>query len=95
MQCVNYIEGYGYKIKSDIPGKSPYEIAKRAGIEIPESTKVIVVPEENIGFEYPFSEEKLSPVLTYYIVKDEEEGIKKIRKTFRNRRLGSFSSNTL
>ena len=73
----NYIEGYGYKIKSDIPGKSPYEIAKRAGIEIPESTKVIVVPEENIGFEYPFSEEKLSPVLTYYIVKDEEEGIKK------------------
>ena len=73
----NYIEGYGYNIKSDIPGKSPYEIAKRAGIEIPESTKVIVVPEENIGFEYPFSEEKLSPVLTYYIVKDEEEGIKK------------------
>ncbi len=27
------------------------------------------------GDEYPFSKEKLSPILTYYTVKDKEEGI--------------------
>ena len=54
------------------------------------------MPEDrNIGREYPFSEEKLSPVLTYYIVKDAEEGITKSEQTYRNRRLGPFSSNTL
>ena len=68
-------EETGFKLKSQIPGQSPYEIAKEAGFEIPKDTKVIVVYEEGIGQEYPFSREKLSPVLTYYIVNnfDEEE----------------------
>ena len=34
-----------------------------------------MVPETGVGKEYPFSKEKLSPVLTYYVVKDEDEGI--------------------
>ena len=66
-----------YKLKSHVPGKSPAEIAKEAGFEIPEGTKVLVVHEDGIGPEYPFSVEKLSPVLTYYIVEDEKEGIDK------------------
>ena len=73
----DYTEEYGYKLKSHVPGQSPYTIAKEAGFEIPEDTKVIVVYEEGIGREYPFSKEKLSPVLTYYIVNNEEEGINK------------------
>ena len=73
----DYTEEYGYKLKSHVPGQSPYTIAKEAGFEIPEDTKVIVVYEEGIGREYPFSKEKLSPVLTYYIVENEEEGINK------------------
>ncbi len=72
-----YTEENGYKLKSHVPGQSPYTIAKEAGFEIPEDTKVIVVYEEGIGREYPFSKEKLSPVLTYYIVENEEEGINK------------------
>ena len=75
-----YTEEYGYKLKSHVPGKSPYEIAKEAGFEIPEDVKVIVVYEEGIGRDYPFSKEKLSPVLTYYIVENEEEGIDKAEK---------------
>ncbi len=66
-----------YKLKSHVPGQSSYQIAKNAGFEVPEDTKVLVVYEEGIGEEYPFSKEKLSPVLAYYIVKDEEEGISK------------------
>ena len=73
----DYTEEYGFKLKSHVPGKSPYTIAKEAGFEVPEDTKVIVVYEEGIGRDYPFSKEKLSPVLTYYIVEDEEEGIRK------------------
>ena len=73
----DYTEEYGYKLKSHVPGQSPYKIAKEAGFEVPESTKILVVYEEGIGREYPFSKEKLSPVLTYYIVENEEEGINK------------------
>ena len=72
-----YNEEYGYKLKSHVPGQSPYKIAKEAGFEVPEDTKVLVVYEEGIGREYPFSKEKLSPVLTYYIVENAEEGIEK------------------
>ena len=70
----------GYKLKSHVPGQSPYTIAKEAGFEVPENTKVLVVPEQGIGEGYPFSKEKLSPVLTYYIVQDEQEGITKAEK---------------
>lgn len=73
-------EEYGYKLKSHVPGQSPYTIAKEAGFEVPEDTKVLVVYEEGIGSEYPFSKEKLSPVLTYYIVENEEVGINKAEK---------------
>ena len=75
-----YREDTGYKLKSNIPGQSPYKIAKDAGFEIPIDTKVIVVYEEEIGRDYPFSKEKLSPVLTYYIVNNEEEGINKAER---------------
>ena len=76
----DYTEEFGYKLKSHIPGQSPYHIAKEAGFEIPEDTKVLVVYEEGIGRDYPFSKEKLSPVLTYYIVENADEGIEKSEK---------------
>ena len=41
---------------------------------------MLVVYEEGIGSDYPFSKEKLSPVLTYYIVENEDEGIEKSEK---------------
>lgn len=75
-----YNEEYGYKLKSHVPGQSPYIIAKEAGFEVPKDTKVLVIYEEGIGREYPFSKEKLSPVLTYYIVENEEEGINKAER---------------
>ncbi len=63
------------KLNSFVVGKSPYNIAKMADIEVPEDTKVLVLKENGVGIEYPFSKEKLSPVLAYYIVKDSKEGI--------------------
>ena len=65
----------GYDLNSEVVGKDPCDIAEKAGFIIPLETKVIVVREHGIGKEYPFSKEKLSPILTYYIVEGEEEGI--------------------
>ena len=62
-------------LNADIVGKSPYIIAKNAGIEVPKETKVLILKENGVGIEYPFSKEKLSPVLAYYIVENEDEGI--------------------
>ena len=63
------------KLNSFVVGKSPYFIAKMADIEVPKDTKVLVLKENGVGIEYPFSKEKLSPVLAYYVVKDSKEGI--------------------
>jgi acetaldehyde dehydrogenase/alcohol dehydrogenase len=76
------------KLNSKIPGQSAYNIAKQAGFEVPETTKVLVVYEEGIGRDYPFSKEKLSPVLAYYIVENKEEGIEKAEKLLENGGLG-------
>ncbi len=63
------------KLIGSIAGHSPKEIAGAAGFDIPEHTKVIVVPETEIGADYPFSSEKLSPVLAYYKVQNSDQGI--------------------
>ena len=70
-----FIEEKGCALNADIVGKNPYNIAKGAGINVPENTKVLVLKENGVGIEYPFSKEKLSPVLTYYVVDSSDEGI--------------------
>ncbi|WP_369426101.1 acetaldehyde dehydrogenase (acetylating) [Oceanotoga teriensis] len=53
-----------------IVGKSPQVIADLAGIKIPENTKVLIAYEENVGPKYPYSREKLAPILAFYVEKD-------------------------
>lgn len=65
-----------FELNSDVVGKYPYDIADKAGFDIPFDTKVIVVREDGIGDKYPFSKEKLSPILAYYVVDNYMEGIK-------------------
>ena len=64
-----------YDLNSAVVGQYPYDIAKNAGIEVPKDTKILVVRENGVGEAHPYSKEKLSPVLTYYVVKNYEEGI--------------------
>lgn len=65
-----------YSLNSAVVGKYPYDIAQAAGFEIPFDTKIIVVGETGVGVDYPFSKEKLSPILTYYKVNNYDEGVK-------------------
>ena len=63
------------KLNGAVAGQSPKTLANWAGFDVPDTTKVIVVPEDGVGFDHPFSMEKLSPVLAYYKVNSEDEGI--------------------
>ena len=75
LQVAMFNKEKGNTLIGAIAGQSPMQIAQMAGIKVPENTKVIVVEETGVGEEYPFSREKLSPVLAYYKVKNSEEGI--------------------
>ena len=75
LQTAMFNKEKGNTLIGAIAGQSPYDIAKMADIEVPKDTKVLVVYETGVGEEYPFSREKLSPVLAYYKVKSSEEGI--------------------
>jgi acetaldehyde dehydrogenase (acetylating) len=47
-------------------GKSPKFLADAAGISIPEGTTLLLADGMGVGKEYPFSHEKLCPVLAFY-----------------------------
>ena len=53
-------------LNAGIVGKSPYQIAQMAGVDVPKETRVIIAKETGVGPAYPFSREKLSPLLVYY-----------------------------
>ena len=80
LRDVMFIAEKNGALNSKIVGKSPYDIAKEAEIEIPKDTKVLVLHENGVGIEFPFSKEKLSPVLAYYIVNNSDEGIELAEK---------------
>ena len=63
-----------------VAGKSAFEIAKSAGINVPESTKILIARLQGVGKEYPLSVEKLSPVLSYYIVENFSEGLERCKE---------------
>ncbi len=68
------------QVNPAVVGKPAYWIAKQAGIEVPEDTKILIAPLKDVGYEYPLSMEKLSPVLAYYTVKNSREGFQVAEK---------------
>lgn len=67
-------------VNADVVGKPAAWIAERAGVKVPEGTKILIAPLKDVGPDYPLSREKLSPVLAYFIVKDSNEGIEIAKK---------------
>lgn len=61
----------------DVVGQSAYTIAKMAGLNVPEDTKILIARLEGVGPQYPLSREKLSPILAYYVVENAQQGIKR------------------
>ena len=56
-----------------IVGQPAYEIAKMAGFEVPENTKVLIAERQALDWADPFSREKLSPILAMYKAENFEQ----------------------
>jgi len=61
---------------------SAKRIANRAGFTIPEDRTFIIVKEENIGKEYPFSSEKLCVVLSIFKYSGFENALKMVEQIY-------------
>jgi acetaldehyde dehydrogenase (acetylating) len=64
-----------FRVNSKMVGQTAERIAREAGISVPEGTRALVAPLAGIGREHPLSAEKLSPVLSFYVVKDDREAL--------------------
>ena len=71
------------RFNSRLIGKSAKEIAAAAGIKLAHNPRVLVVPLERIGDDYPLSTEKLCPVLGYFEAPDAQSGLNLARTMVR------------
>lgn len=61
-------------VNPEVVGQSAHFIAEKAGVNVPEDTKILLVKLKEPSLKYPLSLEKLSPVLAYFVAKDEKQG---------------------
>lgn len=54
------------RLNADIVGQTAYSIAKMAGFEVPEDTKILIGEVTRYDLSEPFAGEKLSPILAMY-----------------------------
>ena len=67
-------------LNAKIVGQSAYNIAKLAGVTVPEGTKVLIGEVESVEITEEFAHEKLSPVLAMYRAADLEDAFAKAEK---------------
>lgn len=68
-----------------IVGKSVEKIAQLAGLtNVPTNARVLVARETNVGFKYPYSREKLAPILAFYVEENVDCAIEKCREILLN-----------
>jgi len=64
-----------FRVNAKMVGQSVERIAREAGISVPPGARVLVAPLDGVGRQHPLSAEKLSPVLSFYVVKDWHQGL--------------------
>ena len=62
----------------DVVGKPASHLANMAGFSIPSNTKILVAREQQAGPAYPYSMEKLCPVLAFYVMDNEQKVLEKV-----------------
>ena len=73
-------------------GRSAAYIAEKVGITSPNGTRALIAPLKGVGRDYPLSIEKLSPVLSWYVVKDWREGCERCIQILRYGGMGHTMS---
>ena len=79
-------------LNAKIVGQSAYNIAKLAGVDVPETAKILIGEEESVDLSEEFAHEKLSPVLAMYKAKDFEDALAKAKQLIADGGLGHTSS---
>ena len=79
-------------LNAKIVGQSAYTIAKLAGVDVPESTKIIIGEVESVDISEEFAHEKLSPVLAMYRAKDFDDALDKAERLIADGGFGHTSS---
>ena len=79
-------------LNAKIVGQSAYNIAKLAGLEVPETAKILIGEVESVDLSEEFAHEKLSPVLAMYKAKDFEDALAKAKQLIADGGLGHTSS---
>ena len=64
-------------LNPEVVGRPAGHLAKLAGFSVPGHVKILVAREREAGIGYPYSMEKLCPVLAFYVMDSEEEILKK------------------
>ncbi|MGN0669724.1 MAG: aldehyde dehydrogenase family protein, partial [Oscillospiraceae bacterium] len=64
-------------LNAKIVGQKAHTIAKLAGVDVPEGTKIIIGEVESVELSEEFAHEKLSPVLAMYKAKDLQDAFAK------------------
>ncbi len=67
----------GGALNPEVVGKTAPQLAKLAGISVPPDAKILVARERGTGIAYPYSMEKLCPVLGFYVMDSEDEVLAK------------------
>jgi acetaldehyde dehydrogenase (acetylating) len=73
-------------------GRSAKTIAQAAGITVPTETRVLIAELKGVGRDYPLSIEKLSPVLSMYVVSDWRDGCERCKEILRYGGMGHTMS---
>ena len=79
-------------LNAKIVGQSAYNIGKLSGIEVPESTKILIGEVTSVDLSEEFAHEKLSPVLAMYKAKDFDDAISKAERLIADGGFGHTSS---
>jgi len=67
-------------VNAKIVGQSAHRIASMAGVNVPESTKILIGEVESVDISEEFAHEKLSPVLAMYRAKSFSEALDKAER---------------
>lgn len=79
-------------LNAKIVGQSAYTIAKLAGVDVPENTKILIGEVESVELSEEFAHEKLSPVLAMYRAKDFSDALNKAEQLIADGGYGHTSS---
>ena len=79
-------------LNAKIVGQSAHTIAALAGVNVPESTKILIGEVESVDISEEFAHEKLSPVLAMYKAKDFDDALAKAERLVADGGYGHTSS---